>query len=234
MIGSTLPLALAIRAAIVLVTVLLAPRAGLARRVSFLASAAASAVTALGAAQVLRTGSAAHGTLFVHRASGWSLGFTVDTLSAWFLLVLSLVAIPIAIYSLGYAPHGAAGRRWPFMGAAFTVLIGALEVVFAAADAITFLFAWELMTLTAATLVATEHETRDSRRAALLYLVMSHVGTGFLIAGFLVAAATTGTVAFEGLFSGRLGTAPHRDLLFVLFLCGFGVAARSSTPASRS
>jgi hydrogenase-4 component B len=225
MIGSTLPLALAIRAAIVLATVLLAQRAGLARKVGFLGSAAASAVTALGAAQVLRTGSAAHGTLFLHRASGWSLGFTVDPLSAWFLLVLSLVAIPIAVYSLGYAPHGPAGRRWPFMAAAFTVLLGALEVVFSAADAITFLFAWELMTLTTAALVATEHEARDSRRAALLYLVMSHIATGFLIAGFLVAAATTGTISFEGLFSGRLGAAPHRDLLFVLFLAGFGVKA---------
>ncbi len=220
-----LPLALAIRAATVLVTIVLARRTGLARRVSFLGSAAASTVTALGAARVLQTGASVHGTLLVHRASGWSVGFTIDALSAWFLLVLSCLAIPIAIYSLGYAPHGRAGKRLPFMGAAFTVLIGALELVFAAADAITFLFAWELMTLLSAALVATEHEMYDSRRAALLYLVMSHVATGLLIAGFLVAAATTATVAFDGLFSGRLAASPHRDLLFVLFLAGFAVKA---------
>ena len=223
--GSSLPLALAIRAAVVLVTLLVAKRTGLARRVSFLGSAAASTVTALGAAQVLRTGSAVHGTLFVHRASGWSLGFTVDALSAWFLLVLSLLAIPIALYSLGYARHGRLGLRSPFMGAAFTVLIGAVELVFSAADAITFLFAWELMTLTSAALVATEHEERESRRAAFLYLVMSHVATGFLIAGFLVAASTTGSVSFATLFSGPLAAAPARDILFVLFFIGFGVKA---------
>ena len=40
----------------------------------------------------------------------------------------------------------------------FNVLLGAVELVFAAGDAITFLFAWELMTLTTAALVATEHE----------------------------------------------------------------------------
>ena len=72
-----------------------------------------------------------------------------------------------------------------FLGVAFNVLLGAVELVFAAADAITFLFAWELMTLATAALVATEHEERASRRAAYLYLVMSHVGTGCLIAGFL-------------------------------------------------
>src|SRR5687767_13781633 len=128
--NGSLPLALAIRAAIVLVTILLATRTGLARRVSFLGSAVASVVTALGAAQVLLTGSPAQGTLLVHRASGWTLGYSVDALSAWFLLVLSVVAIPIAVYSLGYATHGRLERRAPFMGAAFTVLVGALELVF--------------------------------------------------------------------------------------------------------
>src|SRR6266550_2272988 len=111
MTGNSLTVALAIRAAIVLVTVIAAKKSALARQVSFLGSAAASTVTALGAAQVLRTGAAAHGTLLVHRASGWSLGFTIDGLSAWFLLVLSLVAIPIAIYSLGYARHGRLASR---------------------------------------------------------------------------------------------------------------------------
>lgn len=225
MTGDTLPVALAIRAAVVLVTILVARRTGLARRVSFLGSAAASTLTGLGAAQVLRTGAAAHGTLFVHRASGWSLGFTIDALSAWFLLVLSCLAIPIALYSLGYVRHGRLGSRSPFMGAAFTVLIGALELVFAAADAITFLFAWELMTLTNAALVATEHEERETRRGALLYLVMSHVATGCLIAGFLVAASTAGSASFDTLFTGALAAAPARDILFVLFFAGFAVKA---------
>ena len=105
------------------------------------------------------------------------------------------------------------------------MLIGAVELVFAAADAITFLFAWELMTLTTAALVATEHEARTTRRAALLYLVMSHVATGALIAGFLVAASTAGSISFDALFSGQLAAAPARGLLFVLFLTGFGVKA---------
>src|SRR6266540_3872570 len=224
MTGS-LTVALAIRAAVVLVTLLVARRTGLARRLSFLGSAAASVVTALAAVQVLRTGSAVHHTLLVQRASGWSLGYRIDPLSAWFLLVLSVLAIPIALYSVGYARHGRVGSRSPFMGTAFTVLIGAVELVFSAVDAITFLFAWELMTLTNAALVATEHEDRSSRRAAFLYLVMSHVATGCLIAGFLVAASTTGTISFDTLFSGALAAAPARDILFVLFFIGFAVKA---------
>ena len=177
---------------------------------SFLGSAAASTVTLLGAAQVLRTGSAVHGTLLVHGASGWSLGFAIDALSAWFLLVLSLLAIPIALYSLGYARHGRLGPRSPFMGAAFTILIGAIELVSRRLQI---------------QLDSGEHEARESRRAALLYLVMSHVATGFLIAGFLIAASTAGSLSFAALFSGSLAAAPARDLLFVLFFTGFGVKA---------
>ena len=94
-----------------------------------------------------------------HAASGFRLGFAVDRLSAWFLLVLALLAIPIAIYSLGYVAHGALSRRSAFVGVCFSVLVGTVEMVFAADGVIVFLFAWELMTLANTALVATEHES---------------------------------------------------------------------------
>ncbi len=101
-----------------------------------------------------------------------------------------------------------------------------MELVFAAGDAITFLFAWELMTLATAALVATDHEDRDSRRAGYLYLVMSHVGTGCLVAGFLVlgAAARFAVVVVAPVGASRVRV-PARDALFVLFFVGFGVKA---------
>ena len=132
------------------------------------------------AVRVLGSGQAVEGVLFRHAASGIVLGYAVTPLSAWFLLVLGLIAVPVAVYSIGYFAHAVAPSRTAVAGAAFNVLLGALEVVFVAADVMTFLFAWELMTLATAALVATEHQSRDSRRAAFLYLVMSHVGTGCL------------------------------------------------------
>ena len=174
---------------------------------------------------MLQAGASRHGELFLHRASQFSLTYTIDGLSAWFLIVLSTLAIPIAIFSIGYFAHGHFARRSAFIAAAFNVLIGAVELVFVAGDAITFLFAWELMTLTAAALVTTEHEERDSRRAAYLYLVMSHVATGCLIAGFLVLASASGSVSFSTLLSGDVVRGPMRDGLFALFFIGFGVKA---------
>ena len=56
--------------------------------------------------------------------------------------------------------------RAAFVGIGFNVLLGALEIIFAADDVIAFLFAWELFTLVTAAVVATEHEKRANRRAA--------------------------------------------------------------------
>jgi hydrogenase-4 component B len=97
--------------------------------------------------------------------------------------------------------------------------------VFVADGVIVFLCAWELMTLTTAALVATEHEDFASRRAAYLYLVMSHVGTGCLVAGFLLLASAAGSPAFPALLAGRIIPGPMRDGVFVLFFIGFGVKA---------
>ena len=209
-----LRVAFALRIAVIALTLLVARRTTVCRWVGFIGCALASLVTAATAATMLQAGASRHGELFLHRASQFSLNYTVDGLSAWFLIVLSTLAIPIAIFSIGYFAHGHLDRRAAFIAATFNVLVGAVELVFVASDAITFLFAWELMTLTAAALVTTEHEERDSRRAAYLYLVMSHVGTGCLIAGFLALASASGSVSFSTLLSGDVARGPMRDVLF--------------------
>ena len=140
-------------------------------------------------------------------------------------MVLGPIAVPVAIYSGGYFAHAVPPSRTAFVGAAFNVLLGALEVVFVADGAIAFLFAWEMMTLATAALVATEHESRASRRAAYLYLVMSHVGTGCLVAGFLVLSLASGSLSFSQLLAGRVAAGPMRDALFALFSLGFSVKA---------
>jgi hydrogenase-4 component B len=220
-----LPAVIAIRLGILAGTLLVRRRLALVRWVAFGGAALASLVTAAAAAAVLLTGAPAGGVLFVHAASGFTLGYTVDPLSAWFLLVLSVLAVPIAVFSIGYFGDPHMRRRVPFVAVAFNALLGAVEAVFAASDAIAFLFAWELMTLATAALVATEHEDRSTRLAAFLYLVMSHVGTGCLIAGFMLLGGAAGSLSFSAQLSGAVPPGPLRDALFVLFFLGFGVKA---------
>jgi hydrogenase-4 component B len=174
---------------------------------------------------VLATGQPVHGELLRHAASGFALGFGVDRLSAWFLVVLALLAIPIAVYSMAYLGHGTLHRRSAFVAVGFNVLLGAVEMVFAADGVIGFLFAWELMTLANAMLVTTEHERPETRRAAFLYLAMSHVATGCLVAGFLLLARSASSLSFAHVLAGNASSGPERSIIFLLFFAGFGVKA---------
>ncbi len=223
--GDSLRAALAIRAVVVALTLLAASRPRAARLVGFIGSATASLMTLSAAAATLMAGASSQGELFLHRASQLPFGYSIDGLSAWFLIVLSTLAIPIAVFSIGYFADRHFDRRSVFVVAAFNVLVGAVEIVFVASDAITFVFAWEIMTLSAAALVTTDHEDPRSRRAAAVYLVMSHIATGCLIAAFLVLASATGSLSFATLFSGDVVRGPMRDALFALFFLGFGVKA---------
>jgi hydrogenase-4 component B len=222
---AALPAAFAIRLGSIVLTPVLARQRTLARRVAFLGSAIASVVTGLAAGRLLYSGAPLQGVILLHRASQFALTYRVDGLAAWFLLVLSVVAAPIAIYSLGYVAHPHFRQRSAFIGATFNILLGSIELVFVAADVVTFLLAWELMTLASAALVVTEHEEPASRRAAYLYLVLSHVGTGCIVAAFLTLASASGSLSFSSLLAGGVAVGPMRDTLFALFFVGFGVKA---------
>jgi hydrogenase-4 component B len=219
------PAAVAIRLATVGATIALARRVTTCRFVALGGSILASAVTITAAIHVLAAGRPLDGVLLQHAASGILLSYSVTPLSAWFLMVFGLIAVPVAVYSAGYFAHSIPASRMAVVGSGFNVMLGAVEVVFVAGDVITFLCAWEIMTLSTAALVATEHEERASRLAGYLYLVMSHVGTGCLLAGFLTLAAASGSLTLSSLLAGNLVWGVTRDVVFVLFLLGFGVKA---------
>ena len=199
-------------------------RPGLARAAVFGGAAIASALT--GGVGLLGLGALAplRGRLVAHEASGQSLGYSVDALSGFFLVVLAILGIAVAVYGVGYFARSTPGRV-VFVGVALNVLLGAVETVLVADGAIGFLLGWELMTLATAALVATEHEEPAARRGAFLYLALSHVGTGGLVAGFFLLAAGAPSVAFADILGPRAAALPSRDAAFLLFLAGFGVKA---------
>src|SRR5438094_134886 len=116
----------------------------------------------------------------------------LDALSAFFLLIVSALGLALSIYSFGYV-RGFYGRKSVgVLGAFYNALLLATTLVFTASNAFFFLIAWEIMALTAYCLVSFEHEQAETRNAGVLYFVMSHVGTGCLILGFLLLFQGTG------------------------------------------
>ncbi len=220
-----LPVAEAIRLGSIGLALAFASRPAVARMLALGGCCTASLVTGALACAVLLDGRVVAGTLLAHAASGFSLGFSVDPLGAWFLFALALVGIPIAVYSVGYLGHGVPGHRSTFVACGLSLVMGSVELVFAADGVVSFLFAWEIMTLATTASWSPSTSALESRRAALLYLVMSHAATGCLFAGFLLLSTQAGSTIFASILAAPALDGALRHLTFLLFFVGFGVKA---------
>ena len=147
-----------------------------------------------------------------------------DALGCFFGMIVSLLGLALSVYSLGYA-RGYFGRKSVgVLGAFFNLLLLATTLIFLADNVIFFLIAWEIMALSAYCLVSFEHEHEETRNAGVLFFVMSHLGTGCLILGFLLLFQTSGSYGFGSFHAlGDKMPVGQRDLVFLLFLFGFGV-----------
>ncbi|MBI3045023.1 MAG: hydrogenase 4 subunit B [Betaproteobacteria bacterium] len=157
------------------------------------------------------------------------LSLAVDGLSAYFLLVISVVAVAAAIYGPAYlrahSPDAGAARQGAQVFA-LNAFLGCMVFVCSAGDALTFLLCWEGMTLASYVLVVTDDRDGKNARAGLLYLVMTHGGTALLLVGFLVLTERAGAFDFAALRAAAGGLdGATRTTLFFLALAGFATKA---------
>lgn len=152
--------------------------------------------------------------------------FGVDRLSAFFVAVTALGAIPAALYAIGYTREYAGKHSLAGMAFAFNVFVAAMILVPLARNVLTFLALWELMSLASYFLVITEHEHEETLTAGWVYFVMTHAGFAALLLGFLLLARATGTPSFTEWSAAAAGLHSNaRNLIFVLLAFGFGSKA---------
>ena len=152
----------------------------------------------------------------------FSLSFQIDALSAFFLVAIYAVSLLAVIYSFHYlnkpekALRAAAGYLF------FSLLIVSMALVVTAANMITFMLSWEIMSLSSFFLVIYDHESAENRKAGYLYFVFSHVGAMFILAAFGILYGHSGSFLFS---SG--GTIPDsaKFLVLILSFVGFGSKA---------
>lgn len=148
----------------------------------------------------------------------------LDPLSAYFSLALGILAASVSIFSFGYLRESKI--RVGVLGFFYNVLLLSLALVFTASNVFFFLVAWEVMALSAYCLVSFEHEKEETRKAGILFLIMSHAGTGLMLIAFLILSTAAGTLDFSSfhLLASKL-SAGQQAAVFLLFFFGFGVKA---------
>src|SRR5437773_6458511 len=206
-----------------------------ARRVTGLLSAA-GALSGMGAAAL---GLAAGRSSVLELPSALpeaALEFSLDALSAAYLILIGLVAVPAAIYSLGYGPEravgavdGALGRHstgWRPARAIVPLFLLAMSLVVLANSVFTFLLFWEVMSLASYFLVIGRGDSPENLSAGRWYAGMAHAGFAAIAAALWLAAAGTEAGRFEEIRQAAGMLAPAaRHAVFLLALLGFGSKA---------
>jgi hydrogenase-4 component F len=155
----------------------------------------------------------------------------VDGLSALILLLIALVGLTAAIFSVGYMARGnLEPRKLVLYYANYNLFIFSMLAIPVMAEPTLVWIVVELTTLCSALLVSFEN-TREALEAAWKYVVLSLMGAGMALFGFLVLfaamqAAGGGTYTWAGL----VATAPLMppvllQTAFLMILIGLGTKA---------
>jgi hydrogenase-4 component B len=116
---------------------------------------------------------------------GAELSFTVDTLSALFLLLICVVSVLAVFYSIDYMesyPRENLARYY----APLLLFIGGMVGVVSVSDWFFFLVFWEFMTLASYFLVVFERENAVSLRAGFKYFLITHAASALMFAAAII------------------------------------------------
>ncbi|HEY4620674.1 MAG TPA: hypothetical protein VIG93_03170, partial [Gaiellaceae bacterium] len=116
--------------------------------------------------------------------SGFEPQVGVDALSGFFLGVLGAIGAAALLFAFRYLAPGGRGRAIACLTAGF-VLAQALVLV--ARDPLTFLVAWEVMTLVPAAVILVSRADAAARQTVFTYVALTHLaGAGTWIAILLL------------------------------------------------
>lgn len=154
----------------------------------------------------------------------FSLSF--DLLSVFFLAVIAVVSLPSAVYASGYLKGHYSGRKIAAGWVLFALFILSMSLVVTVKNAFAFIVVWELMSLVSYFLVIFDSEHERSVQAGTIYIVMTHIGTAFIITAILIMFKYAHSFDLAMMKSACLAMpAGMKNLVFILFLIGFGTKA---------
>ncbi len=155
-----------------------------------------------------------------------TVNFALDSLSAFFVLVICVMSLMGVIYSKGYLkPYLDKVKNINSHLIFLPLLIASMLLVVSCQNAFAFLIFWEIMSLSSFFLVIFENEKKEVLKAGIKYLVFMHISVIFIIIAFALCAINAGGYDFN-LFAQVLKENSHlANLVFAFAFIGFGTKA---------
>ncbi|MBF0411438.1 MAG: hydrogenase [Desulfamplus sp.] len=164
----------------------------------------------------------------------FTLSFQLDSLSAFFLVIIFAISLMASFYSFHYMdkPERSLGTAVNYLF--FSLLVASMCLVVTASNMIAFMISWEMMSLSSFFLVIYNYKSKENRRAGYLYFIFSHVGAMFILSAFGVLYALTGDFDLSHSFASAVSPISNalanlsenqKVLIFILAFIGFGSKA---------
>ncbi len=152
--------------------------------------------------------------------------FLFDPLALFFLVVIFIVSLPSLVYSFGYLKGDYSAAKIFLAQVLLLAFVLSMALVVSVRNCLIFLVFWEIMSLVSYFLVVFDTKNARSIQAGLIYIVMTHVGTAFIIAAFMILHKYAHSFDFFAI-KNACQTMPQqtKDTVFLLFLIGFGTKA---------
>ena len=154
---------------------------------------------------------------------GLPFHFRLDSLSAFFLIVIGSVSAGVSAFAAGYFRKGE-GTPPGLLAFEYHLFLASMALVVVADDAYAFMVMWETMALSSFFLVTANHRIVEIQRAGYLYLLIAHIGAIGILLCFGVLQANTGDYTFANMRAQQLSPF-WASLAFLLALFGFGAKA---------
>jgi hydrogenase-4 component B len=197
------------------------------RRPGLLVSCALSglggAAAVAGGAWSLSYGNTAVVTAGAATITGGPLQLQMTSLAGVFVALLGVVAVAISLYAPRYHQPG---RGTALYLAAYNLALLACLAVLAAGGMVTFLVAWETMSLACYLVILRHPRAEETARGAFWFLALSEVGFLLIVAAFVILSAKTHATQLDVITArGALVPGGWRAAAFLLALTGFGFKA---------
>ncbi len=147
----------------------------------------------------------------------------LDSLSAFFLMVIGGVSAGVSAFAAGYFRKGE-GTPPGLICLEYHVFLASMAMVVLADDAYAFMVVWETMALSSFFLVISNHRIPEIRSAGFIYMLVAHVGALGILLCFGVLQANTGDYTFANMRAQHLSPF-WSSVAFLLAVFGFGAKA---------
>lgn len=154
------------------------------------------------------------------------INLAIDPLSAFFILVISVMGFIGSLYAIGYIkPYLNKNKVISSHFFFLSTLLTAMLLVVTVQNSIAFLIVWEIMSLSSFFLVIFENEKKEVISAGINYLITMHISVLFLITGFIILTLKSGNCNFNSFRQVFESSSFTSNLMFIILFIGFGIKA---------